>query len=80
MTTALEGAARAVLDTCLLSGGCPDKLEAAREVARAVLLAVRESPGLPETITAFGRCPGYAVTPNDWMVSMIDAILADGGE
>lgn len=81
--TMLEKAARAVVDTELLSGGCPDKMEAALEVARAVLMAVRE-PELNAVMEAQDAVDeAHDVSLSVFSVSesftaMIDAILNEG--
>ena len=80
MTDLMKKAARAVVDTDLLSGGCHgDKMWAGEEVVRAVLMAVREPDG-----AVFNRAnealfdAGEPVAHETVHAAMIDAILADG--
>lgn len=86
MTTMLERAAMAVVDTDLLSGGCHgDKMWAGEEVARAVLLAVREDVSYsmesgPVVSAGAGFCQNHPSADAEHIASsaftaMIDAIL-----
>lgn len=78
MTDLMKKAARAVVDTDLLSGGCHgDKMWAGEEIALAVLMAVRNLPDGFEHIVYPGPCDHTFA--REAFADTIDAILAEEG-